>query len=464
MEIDDLLEIESDPRILDFRFKHNNLPMWLYVRHYLFLYILNEYYNLENPHVKVNPYLLPLSKKLKYLWSVLIRHPFRKNRSEVLIIGSSVNCVRENDIYMNKIYDFILEMNKKVTLIETSHKFIFPYPRLFENQLLYYDIILILSKSIRKFIKIEVEDIKTIKNFVSFLENRYSLNSIIKKDIEDKLLILSKRIKISTYLHQKLFDLIKPILLIIEDAHYGGYTEVIDLAKRNNIKVAEIQHGLVNKNHLAYNYHKNLYEGIKSYLPDYFLVFGQYFAERIRIPGKCIVIGKDYLNKKAFKLPLKKNIDILVISSGNIPNFYVELCKILKKEFPEFKILFRPHPSERPALEKRYKEIVQMNIDIDTSNLYERLKDCDVVISGEFSTVILEAIKYIQKVYLVKTNASNIYIEKDEPFLIAENLEDLIYKIEKREKASIKSIEYLWANNARDRFINFLQNELRISL
>jgi len=464
MKIDDLLEIEADPKILDFRFQHNKLPMWLYIRYYLFETLIRHYYNLENPHIQINPLSMPLSKKIKYLWMAFKKQPFQKKNSEILIIGSSATCVLENDTYANRLYDFILEMSQNTLLFETSFKFNFPRPRIYENQIFYYDLILILSKLLRNLIKSSSDDVKTIKNFISFLKGKYPLNNQIKSDIEKKLLIQSKRIKISTYLHQKLFELIKPRLLIIEDAHYGGYTEVINLAKRNNIIVAELQHGMVNKNHLAYNYHKNLYKGLQPYLPDYFLVYGKYFSDRVRTPAKCVIIGNNYLNNKVPNIPIQKTIDFLIISGGNIPQFYVELCRLLKNEFPNSVVVFRPHPTERPALQERYKEIIEMDIPIDTSNLYERLRDCKMVISGEFTTVMFEALKYTPRVYVIKTNASEIYLGNEEPFLIANNLGHLIYKIRSDEKASLETIEYVWADNSKERLLNFLQNELGLVL
>lgn len=80
----------------------------------------------------------------------------------------------------------------------------------------------------------------------------------------------------------------------MECACYGsamGY--LTKIFKEMHISVAEIQQGWISEEHNAYNYAGNIFESkeYKAFLPNFYLMHGKYWLDKIRLPVKKIVIG-----------------------------------------------------------------------------------------------------------------------------------------------------------------------------
>jgi hypothetical protein len=124
-----------------------------------------------------------------------------------------------------------------------------------------------------------------------------------------------------------------------------------------------------------------------------------------------------------------------------------------------FKIVFRPHPSERIALNERYKDIINMGVEIDLDNLYKSLIKYDIVLSFEKSTVLYEALAFGIKVILIsyqndyydKTN--NIFLE------IKYDVKSIVDLLENEYiNYNFQNLEYVWKPNSKQNLIDFVKN------
>jgi len=240
---------------------------------------------------------------------------------------------------------------------------------------------------------------------------------------------------------------------------------LVKAAKDQGIQVVEYQHGYIGLNHPAYNLKsENLPEDIEQFLPSYFLTYGDYWSKQCRLPAQKISIGyPDLMNRLSGYLKKQRspnsNVKIIFISSGTIPDRLVSFVKAFVALNPCFNVIHRPHPSERPHMQQRYHDLLELKVQLDTEDLYKTLSDVDLIVGFEVSTVLYEYIFFTNKIYLVDDDYANFY-EPDAPFLRFDSAESLSAQIQSDAKLAITP-DYFWAKDAEKRFSDFLQSQLK---
>lgn len=464
MKLDDILvKLENDGKILDFRFEKNKTPMYLLMRSHLIQLLINREFKLSNPHVKESK--RSIKKILLYIYHTLKTNLFFSPKKDIYIFSSGIVNRLENDIYVNRLYDEFYQLYKnKTQIIESSVKFSYLLPK---KEKVYFrdliDIIIVLSSKVTKSKK---EDIKEIENFIEYIKskNLYGTNDKTFENIRTLLIRTSKRMNISFWLYRQFLKLKKPKLIIVEDAHYFGHYALIEEAKKLGIKTAEYQHGYVGLGHRSYNYHENIFTNIKAYLPEYLLTHGKHWNEVSRTPSQKIVIGLASLsnnikNIKRSNIPSNK---ILFISGGTV---YEELNRLIEKSLESlrnlgYEIILRPHPSELPEVNQRYSNLIAQGIKIDTSSLYDILKEIEVVVGMEVSTVLYEAVCFTNKVYMMNTKYTNYY-EPKSVFIKFSDETTLVNSI-KKSRVLEQDANYFWDSNWEKNYSNFIENMIGI--
>lgn len=443
MYFEKLLSLENDDWLWSFSLD-DEIPLWLNIRVAVFWDLQKEEFSLSDPHLKEDKKALEI---VRYILISLLKNPCRIKKNKIVIFGAGINNVRENGQYINKLYDLYIENDKRFQLIESSAKNKYLRPRKYNN-VFYSDIFLILAKIFSYFTVLKAKDYKRIMLMVDYMVNKKLIKDDDKKLWRKRIMNICKKNIVLNILYRR-FLMVKNIkALIIEDAHYGGNSVLIKLAKEHNIPVIEMQHGYIGQGHLAYNYNREQYELLKKYLPDAFLTFGGYWASRIRTPAKILNIGNAYLESKALvEISNEKDI-LLIISGGTMPELYVELSKLLSSIYKnKYKLLFRPHPSERPNLKERYSIISEYGFEIDISNLYETLPKVKLIISYELSTVLYEALLFTDKVFLINNESVSQYIYEKLPFKIVSSIQDIAIIDEKEMNKDFK-INDIWEHDA----------------
>ena len=261
-------------------------------------------------------------------------------------------------------------------------------------------------------------DKELLKNYL--LESNSGIKSV---DIENQI----QKIAVYVKFYEKILEKTKPKVVIML-WHYNFWNFALTYAcKTLKIPVIEFQHGIISKHHLAYTY-ENVKE--RELFPDYFFTFGNYFTNEIKKnskifkPENIISVGLPYLEeqKKNKFIPKGKllefcmNSKIIVVMSQKtireeLREFVLELSKKLP---PNFKIIYKIHPSEIDY-SKFYKNFNKIeNIYLLADNKYSSL---DLIKIAEIhttvhSTTVFEAIALQKKTILLQNKKYNYEFDK----------------------------------------------------
>jgi hypothetical protein len=190
---------------------------------------------------------------------------------------------------------------------------------------------------------------------------------------------------------------------MIEDGCYGGMMALlVGAAKASGIRVAEYQHSLVTGSHQAYNYGPAINgSDYQKFLPDDFLLWGEFWGEQVRLPCSRVIIGNPWLSDAVAARPSIPQTTgperILVASAGLNPEDLSRFVRELSAALPGREIVLRIHPSERPTLIARYGALVAQGVRIDELDLYESIARSSLV-TGDISSVLFEATAFGKKV------------------------------------------------------------------
>lgn len=473
--LNDSLVIENNPEIFEFRFKFDDILMWPFIRVYLHRIPIFREYKLSNTSVSKEKW--SLTDKMLYLKKTVMNSPFKtrlKTKYDILMFCSEITSVKKGNRYFNRVSDYFAFINKdKTLLIEDAFRRKYYTPRAFPN-ICYHDFINLVAYIKSKFTKLSGKDVVTIKNLLKFLEQKfpYKLEKLDLDTIENILLRISKRLNIYYYLYNKLFDKFNPRVIFIEDASYGDRSYILKWAKVRNIITIEPQHGIVSKNHPAYNYGSAILNSYiyKEYLPDYFLTYGKYWNESINLPVKKITIGNPNYSENIKRIDLsrkdKTKTKILIISQGTISEtmkkIAIEISSMVDKS--RYDISFRPHPSELHILKDRYSELLlrdTIKIDIE-KDLYYSLSNTDFVV-GAYSTALFETIGICKSVFAIEHPFVDLTVPKNIIKRFS-NAEELINLIQTHNLNNEIDKDYIWEPNWEVNYKNFMNGLLNSQL
>ena len=422
-QVRELISVENSPELLTFKFKYDNILIWPFVRHMVLQGAINEMFSLKNPHAKIGKQ--SVVDLLRYIYTTVTKSPFcidKKTKTDILFFSSGIVNVKEDDKYVNRIYDdFAFEYADRTLIIEDSCRYRYYHPRNFSK--VYYHYLISLLVFPGSFLKKTCRsDEVAIEGLISYLKNNfvYKFQSNFWNEARRVLHKVSSRLPRLHKLYLKLFNNIRPKIIFLEDANYGRKSYIIKWAKDLRIITAEVQHGAILQEHPAYNYGDAVFKSeYVNYLPDFYLSNGKFWSDSLTTPSKAINIGNPYLSNKLANFQRNRTGDnrykLLIISGGTAPESLMNLMQTVLNILPpqDFKFIFRPHPSEMPFANSRYKYVIENKIEFDRDSLYKTLEEVDGVLSAEFSTAIFEAAIFGKDVYVLKTPLFTYHYSKE---------------------------------------------------
>jgi hypothetical protein len=212
-------------------------------------------------------------------------------------------------------------------------------------------------------------------------------------------------------------DRVHPDVVVMEDASYGGYAHVIRMMKDRGIHVVEPQHGWIGPSHAAYNFGAAMRAPILlQTLPDTVLTFGDFWSSNIRHTGRVVAVGKPHMNAMSNGLqPFDERLRTVLIASSvsepeKMSTFVLEVRNALSTAW---KVIFRPHPSERSTQAIRYPRLVNATrVEFDSNtDVYESMRSTRAVI-GVASTVLYEALAMGCHVFAIESRYSDFYVDE----------------------------------------------------
>lgn len=228
-----------------------------------------------------------------------------------------------------------------------------------------------------------------INKIINLFKNEFNLKDSFKKFVynlvKNKLLSIEESLK---FLKKSKFT-----YLFVVNAY--GNNHMIYAANKLGIKTIELQHGVINKNHLGYNYPKQKNLKLFSF-PNQVLLFGEKWKENVNFPIKdknIIPLGFPYFDAQANKVKLKKNKNILIISQITIRNYLLEFIKTTLSKNKQIFFTYKPHPKEDISLAytffKKNDLLSNVIIPAASKNIYDLYNEHQMQI-GVFSTSIYE--------------------------------------------------------------------------
>ena len=435
---------------------------WQYLRFFIFEEIfskVNHEEKQENSISEKSKVWLPFFKNL------IKKNPLVKREKAEILVLNSPKKIKEKDVYKDIYFDYILDNIDFTYLCLEEINFSYPHIKEKKDDFIIYNDFIELCVRIESKIYLFKNKcnlyIEKIQNLLNELEKIYNVE--LNKDEILKFSVKSMaKYKKRKKWYKKLLKSIDP-KIIIEECYYGPIRmEINEIAKELGINVIELQHGVMGKYHIAYNFLEK--RRIHTF-PDYIFLFSEVWKKYTRFPienSKIIVTGFPHLQKKVINKRNNKKIGdkytILVISQPdigkNLANFIIEFYKNTKnKVFFECNIIYKFHPVEANNWKREYPQLVKYKNEfkiivdntVDIHNLFA-MSDCQV---GVYSTALFEGLAYQLDTYILDVE-KNKYVEE----LIEENYAKLVKKPQElmenilKDKGNVKKRANFWKSSA----------------
>ncbi|KKM10720.1 hypothetical protein SY88_11500 [Clostridiales bacterium PH28_bin88] len=266
-------------------------------------------------------------------------------------------------------------------------------------------------------------------------------------------------------LWQRVLDRMRPSLMFVHCASYGGWRAMLCLrCHERGVVTAEVQHGVVNRYHGAYNYASRYPSKLRRYLPSFFLTYGSYWDSQLpRFPVQKVAVGcPEWEPLSRVEVDSNKQSSrgtVLVLSQPTITGMLVNFTEALLRHEPRsLQVVYRPHPLEvlPEALRKRLARHPQVLIDGERP-LSAQLQQAHTVI-GVYSTALFEAILAGIPVAVLDTPVSRAYLE-GHPVHFVRDAEEVIALLESNPSEDSGDVGMLTLN-CRENLLTFIRQNV----
>lgn len=463
----EILKIENDSAFVEFKCPDTGFLLWPLVRNFFIRFIISDlFYKSDNvamnkKHYSINTYLFILRSFFHNIRESHLKGP--------ILISATGSHVLRKGLYLNRLADdFAFAAPDKTVLLERfSNEWIWPFPR--HNERVFFDAPILTIEMIAGSILVSSKHRRLASDMIDFVSKRAKnmLGWKISKKRRIFLTIsLSKmiaKLPLQRILLQRFFKKTKARIFIREEGCYGGSSVLNKIAREAGLITVEYQHGIIHPGHDAYNYGQLLCESsrYRETLPEYFLSYGSWWNKQINAPIKKITIGnpfRTYSIKKTKSLSHKK--DIIVLGDGIETKLYLNLCVELEKKLQNsMRVVFRPHPLERPNIQQSIEQYSASNVFFEwDKDVYFAIQTAHVLVS-ETSTVLFEAIGLVEKIFIWDTPKAR-FAFPIHPFDVFSSADDLVAKIMDSKSGIMdpSNVEEFWAPNWKENYLAFLQN------
>lgn len=470
LSLQDVLEVENDLALLDFKCPETGLLLWPLIRQELIQWTISEQLYKTASLINLSPKIHSQAKAIRSLLKAELHNlTFTKESNPILLMATGAGLITRNDKLFNRLSDyFALSRHQDTLVVEDLFNWNWPENR--ENGKVVYHTPIQAKTSLLSRLKVTQKHNYLAKQMLDiFAFNLVRVLGIKLPD--DTYQVMHRRfsrkmagLPVRKQLYTKLFNKFNPTLLLKEEACYGHSGIINHTAKEMGIFVAEYQHGAINAGHDAYNHGKELihHPDYHKILPNTLLSYGEWWHQYINLPVEKQVIGNPHRTHRLSQTPISTNKnEILVLGDGVETEMYLELAAFLAANLRDYRIVFRPHPLERQRLTELSSLITLGKLKIDTRlDIYDSFRNAHVVIN-EVSTGLFEAVGLVDRVLIWDTPKSRFYFPVH-PFESFANKEELLSKIQDLDLGQIVSTqaEKIWASDWEKNYQRFLEEHL----
>ena len=444
--INKILDLEKKYKL--FNYKIDNIYFYQLIRMEIYYYIVAK---------KKIFHQQPIFKKKKIFKVIffVLRDLFLVNKRKNLLkrkicIISHQRKIENKDVYTG----YLKKIINNFTILHQSAGLNF----LMDRNSINYDLYVLKKKflSFFKFFQNKNETIKIANIFKKsfLLDDNFNdyLNSIINNKINSFRIGLDL-LKKSNF---------KKIILVNSYAN----NHLIYAAHELNIPTIELQHGIINKNHLGYHYPKVKKNSIKAF-PEKLLLFGNFWKDKAEYPinrNQIIPLGYPHFdeNLKKYGKSKKKKNRILVLSQQTTQkHLRLFIKETLKKQIIYF--TYKAHPKEdlQKAIIFFKKNNISQFVKVipGNENIFKIFKKHKIQI-GVFSTALFEGYSLELKTGVINLPGSESinFFKKYPNVQTIKNFNDLTKLIRMKPKKFKKDI---FKSNAKKNFKIFFHKETR---
>jgi hypothetical protein len=468
MTILDLLYIEDDASILDFRCPQTDLLLWPHIRIALFRMILTD---LLYPSVPTGgPYaVVPPARKLTTLGRSAVWNSFfrltRRCEAEVCIVSDGIANQWTGGKWFNRLTGCFSAAGPAKTLtLEDHFEWRWPFPRHDERVMLlaprraYYSLLgqLLARQRHRRLARGLIDLVKER----AFRRLNWTMSPARAAQLENELSRKIASLPMQYEAYRKLLGRIQPKVLLIGSASFGGfYATLIAAARSLGIPAAEYQHGAVSVGHDGYNFSNVLRQSaaFRRGFPDYFLSYGDWWGKQINMPVETVVIGNPNRDTKLVQSKdVVQNNGLLILSDGMEFSVFAELAQAIEPTARRngLEVVIRPHPFERSMVMSRFgKKIGDVRID-DSPDVFTSLRRSKILVS-ELSTGLFDAIGLTDHIYMWNTEKAR-FTFPTHPFESFSSASELAALIDRPAIPSKLTAGDFWAPHWEESYAAFL--------
>lgn len=425
--IDKFLKFEENKNL--FNLNICGIKFWHIIRFRIYSEIIRKINKTQINHPKKKTsYLILLD--LKNLLTSIYKSPFFLRNKRTIIFNHPRKVINENGFYECKYTEYLTNHDAYVFEAPFQDRHLRPTKT---KNLYYLDTILYLGRigsMLGLLRQLKNKDDNTLHDLKKSILEEFNIEILNLHSLALKLTF--KHLTIS-YLARLILKRIKPMQIITTVAYSDINMPFIEQAKKLGIKTIEVQHGIMGKEHVAYNF---LRKQNLNWYPDEIWVWNEFWATNSRFPisnEKIKIKGFPFL-EKFISVKDKQNTQkkqILIISQGPFSNKLMDLTLKLNSKIDNsiFTVAFKPHPSEVEADKNKFIKLSNNGIKIiSETNIYKTFDESYAQV-GVNSTALFEGIEFGLKTFILKNDNSDIFKNNYDVILI-ENEDDILNKLQ----------------------------------
>lgn len=470
LTLQDVLVVENDSALLDFKCGETGTLLWPIIRIQLLRFILGD--------LLYGKPLIEMSRRHAFgpAAGALLRAGFHNAtkqsalRSSIMLMGTGLGLYRDKGTWFNRLTDhFVSSSPPETVVVEDFLDWQWPFPRYNQRVLFHAPIQVAGVVAGRLHVRQRHEEVAA--RLVSVVRARakrhlqWELGDGRAAYLVKALSRHAAAIPLKRRAYGRLLAGSQVKLLLKEEACYGTASVLISLAKEMGITTAEYQHGAVSTGNDAYNFAPALLDSAeyRHTLPEYFLGYGNWWNEQINAPIKKLAIGHPHRSeqvKKLTRLPAIDKHDILILGDGIETRSYLSLARELAaRAGSKFRVVFRPHPLERAWIKANLKEGGDRGVLMDENpDVYQSFLTAHAVLS-EVSTGLFEAVGLANRIFVWNTRKSR-FSYPSHSFDTFSNANECLDQLNNPAALSSPRIssDDVWAPNWRANYLDFVQS------
>lgn len=417
--IDKFLNMEKKYNL--FNRKINKFSYWPYVR--FDIYMKLKELEVDKKNKKTSP--ITFDKFIRSLKTVVSgkcrNYPADKN----ILIFNHPRKIKNGEYYECMYTEEISKYYNSDTITLEFPEMFDHYSPIFNDNIKYLDQIELISHGMTQIYRKLGSNKKFLKE-VNFLTDL--ITNELKTEISPDYLLnlIKKRYSIYKTKFKMLKKIIKKISpkIIIETVSYDTNKLIVnELASELNIPTIELQHGVMGRGHIAYNFNSKKHF---NFFPDYLFLFSEFWEKNTKLPiseNNVKIVGFPYLEKNINFYPPKNKREseenkkrIIILSqpefSDKVLRLTLNLVNQLNENNSSYYIIYKLHPSESNKKEFIKSEFINDNVKIISNNdypIYKYFSEVDIQI-GVTSTAIYEGLAYNLQTYIYHIEKTDSYM------------------------------------------------------